>query len=421
MNSKMKYLSILLLLICFQLLSSCHKEESLDAQDSYVKTMLGDSDVVAVESLQLSDGNFLVVSSSKDLNYPGHLVKIDVAGNELWEKRVSPLTSTIYDVILLPGKGFAILGYQTDDQTSTTLKVGIYNNDGELTTTNNVLTGITNSAKAPFEMLQLSNGNFAFAGTDSWDGRGYLIITDNNFNLVSARSFSSPSAGLEGSLIRGICENQAGEIMITGSTNSIPPVGERVDSYTILLRTDLEGVKKSYNVFPDSGISETPNCLIKYKDGALGVSARFSSKYNINGTYVTYLNAGNGSQKISGRISLCTYDKDGLLAERKDIFDYPDNGQISSIKSTSDGGFILCGTVAQANSAVLVSSTKIYLLKIDANLNVQWSKIIGTTYPSYGVDAIQVSDGGYLVSGHQLSFKEQYDAVVIKTDENGNY
>lgn len=409
------------LLVSFHFLSSCQKEDSLAAKETFIKTVVGDSDVVAISSLRLNDGNFLIVSSDRNRTKPGTMVKVNLYGKIIWEKRVSNLTNTIHDVLLLPGERFAILGNQTENLYSKPLLVGIYNYEGELITTRQIPTNVFNNEKTPFEVIQLSNNNFAFTGSGGPSNYSTIIITDNNFNLISIRSLG-PSGGFSSTVyIRGICETQNGDIIITGSINTFTATGDPAETFKVLMRTDLAGITKGIDVFADSGYSETPNCLINYKEGALGISARMSALNNINGTFVYYLNPTTGALKISGRISLCLYDKDGQLVERKDISEYPNNGQISSIKSTSDGGFILCGTVDQANSAVLVSPTKIFLVKIDANLNVQWSKIVQTTYPSYGVDAIQMDDGGYLVSGHQRSFNNHYDAVIIKTDENGNY
>jgi hypothetical protein len=77
--------------------------------------------------------------------------------------------------------------------------------------------------------------------------------------------------------------------------------------------------------------------------------------------------------------------------------------------------------VNQQSTYVVESDTKIYLLKLDAYLNEQWSKIIYTTYPSYGIDAMQTSDGGYLVTGFHKTLDKRFEAMVVKTDEIGNF
>ena len=60
-------------------------------------------------------------------------------------------------------------------------------------------------------------------------------------------------------------------------------------------------------------------------------------------------------------------------------------------------------------------------MKLDANLNVEWTKAIDSKYKTYGADAIQTYDGGYLISGYQKVFNEKYQVITIKTDDKGNY
>jgi hypothetical protein len=52
---------------------------------------------------------------------------------------------------------------------------------------------------------------------------------------------------------------------------------------------------------------------------------------------------------------------------------------------------------------------------------VQWSKMINTIYPALGVDAVQTSDDGYLITGFHRTFNKRFEAMIIKTDANGNY
>ncbi len=275
--------------------------------------------------------------------------------------------------------------------------------------------GFENNAKLPYDMLPLKNGNFAFAGGDWLNLKGRLTITDNNFNVLFNRIYSTPAV-YQGFFIRGICEKADGNIFFTAST-----VGNNSLIYPIVLRTGSTGIQKSQKIIIDNIYNETPNCLINYKDGMLGVSSRMAGEIypNNNGALVNYLN-NELAGLISSRINLNQYDTAGHIIGRKEIINYLGNGMINSLKSTSDGGFILCGTVNQSNFTSILSATKIYLLKIDANLNEQWSQSINTAYQAYGVDAFQTTDGGYLVSGHQRSFDKIFEMVVIKTDASGN-
>ncbi len=410
----MKYSKIILIAFLGFYFSSCTKEESLNSNQGFVTAIPGDSNVAVVGSLQLSDGNYVIVSRDYLEEIPGRMVKMDTKGNVLWEKRVSAATRILWQTFLVPGKGFATFGFDDYNGTGTNLKVCIYDNDGELIQTKSLNSGYYNNWKLPYVMLSMKNGNFAFAGGDMWDNYGHLTMTDNSFNVLNNRTYTKPP-NYEGVFIRGICERADGDIMLTAATVN----GIRVNP--IVLRTGPTGIKKTQNILQDSIFNETPNCLINYKDGMLGVSSRMTGDIiNSNdGFLVNYLNNAFATL-ISGRITITQYDSAGLVVSRKEIAGYPRFGLINALKATADGGFIMCGTVNQAGSNTVVSPKRIYLLKIDANLNEQWSKLINTTYPSYGIDVLQTNDGGYLLSGHQKSFNKRFDMLVIKMDASGN-
>ncbi len=411
----MKYLALSIFIMSLIYFSSCSKEENLNPQHVYIKTITSDSDVVVVGCLLLADGNYLIVGRDIKEVGAGTMVKLDVFGKTLWKKRVSMATGTLWKVFEVPGIGFAILGHGND--ATNNLNVCTYDNDGNLKNTKLITITINGGTNAPYDVIQLKNGNFVIAG-GSTDGLGRLKITDNAFNTLYSRTYS-PSPDLVCCYIRGICEMANGDIMMTASTMNQSFTNYTNDFLTMLLITGPTGIKKSLTVLPDSIYNETPNCLVNYNDGMLGISAKMIGVNSGNGTFVSYLNTPNG-QYISGIINLSKYDSTGLIIKRLEVAGYPENGQINTIKRCPDGGFILCGTVGQYNSSILLSNTKIYLLKIDANLNQQWSKIINTAYPSFGVDVLQTTDGGYLVSGHQKSFNKHFDMVAIKTDASGN-
>ncbi len=413
----MKNLAIPLILICMIYFSSCKKEEMLKKDSSFITSIQSDSDVVVVGSLQLDDGNFLIVSRDMLQNKPGSMAKVDMNGKVLWQKKASSLNLHLWKVFLVPGKGFATLGYS--GLSTQALTVCSYNNDGDSVSTKVINTGFDNGYKSVYDVLQLKNGNFVFAGSDMvFSGNGYLKITDNLFNVLYSRTIPDPP-GYFGYFIRGICEMPDSSIAFTAST-SYNGIQQNMGAvYTLLLRTNLLGQKISESLVVDTGYAETPNCLANQQQGMFAVTSRKKGVYGDDGTFLDVLN-NNLSQLILGQINLVSFNSTGQFINRKPIADYPGNGMINSTRPTQDGGFILCGTVDQASSAFIPSNTKIYLTKLDANLNQQWTKVIATTYPSYGIDAIPTADGGYFVSGHQKSFNKRYEMIAIKTDASGN-
>ncbi|MEZ4885877.1 MAG: right-handed parallel beta-helix repeat-containing protein [Chitinophagales bacterium] len=100
-----------------------------------------------------------------------------------------------------------------------------------------------------------------------------------------------------------------------------------------------------------------------------------------------------------------------------------------SMASTTDGGYILSGfTMSNDNDVDLNYGGKdFWVVKIDANGNIQWDKNYGGSGDDTAESIIQTVDGGYIIGGNTNSVTDDVDANngntdfwVVKTDSNGN-
>ncbi len=109
-------------------------------------------------------------------------------------------------------------------------------------------------------------------------------------------------------------------------------------------------------------------------------------------------------------LSLSLLSKDCLATQWARTYGGSDYDFASSIKQTTDGGFIVVGYTESFGSGL-------WVLKTDRNGNISWQKIYGGGYSGYQHASIQqTTDSGYIVAGAGWGL----DVCVIKLDQTGN-
>ncbi|MCC6372766.1 MAG: hypothetical protein IT236_17310 [Bacteroidia bacterium] len=86
-------------------------------------------------------------------------------------------------------------------------------------------------------------------------------------------------------------------------------------------------------------------------------------------------------------------------------------------KQTLDRQYIVAGSTSSFGG----SSTDVYLVKVDSMGSVLWEKNYGGLGNEVGKAVIQLPDSGFVIAGFTSSYGAGgYDAIIIKTDKNGN-
>lgn len=106
------------------------------------------------------------------------------------------------------------------------------------------------------------------------------------------------------------------------------------------------------------------------------------------------------------------------------------NDSAQSITATSDGGYAILG-YTQSNDNDITDkqdeSFDYWVLKFDANNQLEWQKTYGGSLDDRGSDIIQTSDGGYAILGYSFSADGDttenaglQDYWIVKLDATGN-
>ena len=71
----------------------------------------------------------------------------------------------------------------------------------------------------------------------------------------------------------------------------------------------------------------------------------------------------------------------------------------NDIVATQDGGFVLTGWTAPTANSFFSAPTDVLLVRLDANLEVEWTRSYGNRKEDEGVRVIAAGDGGFIVLG----------------------
>lgn len=95
------------------------------------------------------------------------------------------------------------------------------------------------------------------------------------------------------------------------------------------------------------------------------------------------------------------------------------NDRGNSVIELSDGGFLITGSTDSIITNV-TGLTDVYLIKTDNSGNLIWEKQFGGAGIEHGNSVVETSDGGYMITGFSARSGRSAEIYVIKTDHGGN-
>jgi hypothetical protein len=243
-------------------------------------------------------------------------------------------------------------------------------------------------------LIQTSDGGYAITGTTYSFGAGeanvYVVKLDANGNLQWTKTIGGEEHDEGYSLI----QTSDGGYAIAGYTTSFG--AGLLDVYVVKLdaKGNLQWTKTIGGESDDWGFS-----LIQTSDGGYAI-AGYTKSFGAGETdvYVVKLDA-NGNLQWTKTIGGKEWDSGHSLIQ------------------TADGGYAIAGTTKSFGTGV----ADVYVVKLDANGNLQWTKTIGGSGAEIGFSLIQTSDAGYAIAGLTTSFGAGGEEVyVVKLDAKGN-
>lgn len=248
----------------------------------------------------------------------------------------------------------------------------------------------------------------------------FLLILGFSANTIAQNILSEQTyGGTSGDRFTAMVQTPDGGLLFGGNSNSngsgnISTNNGGFDWW--VARTDIAGNILWERSYGGSG-NEFLNDIIKTADGGFLLSGQsassngdVSNNYGSNDAWLIKI-AANGNiqwEKNYGGSNIDTFNK---------------------ILTTTDGGYLLSGASSSTTGDVNGNngSSDAWMVKTDATGNIQWVQNYGGSNADSFSEAVQTTDGGYLLGGTTYSSDGDVSSLhgfsdywVVKTDATGN-
>ncbi|KOY86173.1 hypothetical protein AD998_08430 [bacterium 336/3] len=391
-------------------LGACAVDVTPNDSKAYIKFVGSSRDENIKATQPTSDGGLILVGSTtsfrgkeQDLNF--YIAKVDQNGDKQWQTNWGfNLADEANAVMEMPNGDFWVLGYTTQDTTNITdFTLLTVASDGTVKDTNYFKTPNI-SSKGKF-ITKVSDLEFLLVGdvfqpeqtNQSIDMKAYKV----NANRDSLAGYSLGLLQTDDALV-GMAKDSENLLWIGDIRRQLqtPNIPNRIR----VAISNLFGTVSDDYIFREQD---------KVQDNDRTGQAIYLADSQ------TYVVVGTSSDLSSNNEDVCLlkFSINGLFVDDTSIkfkrIDKAGEEEGKGIYPTSDGGFIIVGT-----KFVKSEDTDVYLLKIDADGNEQWSKTFGGSGLDEGVAVRETPDGGFLILAN-IWFKNNKVAGLYKTDKQG--
>lgn len=422
-NQKLTYSAVFyIFLACCTL--SCSKEISISPNDSglFLKLIGNPLDDNAGAVAETPDGGFVCVGTTTILvrsPFTGqeverktvYLAKTDRSGNRQWARILGGENGK--DVKVAPDGGFYVLadslvlrsdptpenpnsGDEARDYDFVLIKTDAAGNQQSIN-----FFGEAGSDQRPISLSIDASGQVVMVGTvpiTNTIARIYISRFNPGTGTVFTRSYGietpPPPGGFQTDSDLGVSIiNRQGRIIVSGRQ-----VQEGRPINALIAEFDEASIIPTFN-FAIGGEGEDVGKALAEANNGVG--------YLIAG-YTT--SPSNGARDV---LLVRTNAQGGVVWQRN--YGGPGDEEANFVAATNDGGFIVVGKTNSFGNG----GSDIYILKVDAAGNEQWSRTLGGSRNDEAKFVMQSADGGYVVLGN-VEYENNVMMALVKLNANGS-
>jgi len=321
-----------------------------------------------------------------------YLLKMDSYGNEIWEKTFGgPYKDWAQYILKTEDGGYVVVGgTESFGKGSVDILLVKYSPEGEQSWYRTYGGYDRDWAR---HVEQTRDGGFIIVGGTESYGAGstdvYLVKIDNNGDQEWNMVFGGSGRDV-GYFVKELDE---GGYIVVGGTESF---GGSEDIYVI--KVDPYGGSIWERVYGGNLKDRGYSFLVLDNDNILIVG------------YTETSEAGNAD------VCLLMLDSDGNVLWSR-AYGGPKWDWGKYIVKTEDMGYLIVG----GTQSFGIGKTDVYLLKVNFNGDIQWSKTYGNVLVDMGSGICPTPDGGFVIAGESTNeFTGKSDVLIIKVDSAGN-
>jgi hypothetical protein len=232
-----------------------------------------------------------------------------------------------------------------------------------------------------YSMIRDRDNNYLITGCTSSYGYGsynlYVVKMDTNFNLVWTRTVEGSGIDVGWCIIQTLDKGYA----ICGYTTSFGAGGS--DVYVVKL--DSIG-----------NLIWTKTIGGQFNEIAYSIIQTFDSGYAVTG----YTSSFGKDSSVGNNAYILKLDQLGKLQWSRTVGGTGGDYEGISILQTHDTGYIICGFTNSFGAG----SYDCYIIRVDNNGNLLWTKTIGGPKYDQAYEIIQTKDRGFALCGQENSF-----------------